>query len=45
MDERFTTRRHRDYIELFDNGKRVCSCDNDKEVEEEKNFILNKKQY
>lgn len=34
--ERFTTKQHKDYIELFDNGIRVCSCDNSREVEEEK---------
>jgi len=43
MDNRFTTKRHRDYIELFDDGKRVCSCDNEKEVEEEINLLLKKR--
>lgn len=40
MNERFRTVKHRDYIELFDNDKRVCACDNEREVEEEKQKIL-----
>lgn len=41
MDERFRKIMHRDYIELFDNEERICSCDNEKEVEEEKEKRIN----